>query len=106
MTEANLTEARAIAILKAFSLYCDRQQTYQGRTLQACLKEVGLLNAAMTVCYHGRDALARTGLLADLASIFERQEAVFQELQESFALQAENVEFLCDVLKENQRHAP
>lgn len=106
MTEPSLVEARAVAILKAFSLYCDRQQTYQGRTLQACLKEVGLLNAAMTVCYQGRDALARTGLLGDLASIFERQESVFQELQESFVLQAENVQFLCDVLKENQRHAP
>ena len=106
MTEPNLAEARALAILKAFSLYCDRQQTYQGRTLKVCLKEVGLLNAAMSVCYQGRDALAKTGLLGQLASIFERQEAVFQELQESFALQAENIEFLCNILKESQRRDP
>lgn len=106
MTEPNLAEAQALAILKGFSLYCDRQQTYQGRTLQVCLKEVGLLNAAMTVCYRGREALAQTGLLSELASIFERQEAVFEELQESFLLQAENVEFLCNVLKESRSHGP
>ena len=106
MTESNLAEARALAILKAFSLYCDRQQTYQRRTLDACLKEVGLLNAAMTICYQGRDALAGTGLLGRLASIFERQESVFEELQESFALQAENIEFICNVLKESQRRDP
>lgn len=106
MTESNFAEARALAVLKAFSLYCDRQQTYQGRTFQACLKEVGLLNAALALCWEARVPLAQTGLLGQLAAIFERQQAVFEELQESFHLQAENIEVLCNVLKEDQPHDP
>lgn len=93
-------------ILKAFSLYADRQQTYQRRTMQACLKEVGLLNAAMMVCYQGRDRLAEAGLLGDLAAIFEKQEAVWQDLQECFTLEANNVDFLSRTIKENPVHGP
>ena len=104
MAGLTLSEAQVLVILKAFNLYSDRHLTYLQRTMQACLKEVGLLNAAMKVCYDARDRLAQVGLLGDLAAIFEQQEAVFEDLQEAFNLQAENSLFLSKTLKDVREH--
>jgi hypothetical protein len=104
VSATGLTEADIVAVLKAFRSYADRNGTYQRRTLQACLKEVGLLNQAMMVCYAARETLARVGLLGQLAAIFERQEAVWADIQESFQLMADNAEFLSKTMKEVQAH--
>lgn len=106
MSATGLTEADIVTVLKAFRSYSDRNGTYQRRTLQACLKEVGLLNQAMMVCYAARESLARVGLLGQLAAIFERQEAVWADLQECFQLMADNSQFLSDTIKKVDNHAP